>query len=124
MRARHEMTLAGQFLLLQVMIVLAVLIAVGAISVAQTARTFERQELRPARSAAENLAANPLVRQGIRSAVPGESSGLATVAESVRTVSGSTGVLLTDAHGIGLVSSDPAQVGQQEPGVKIVFINA
>ena len=113
MRTRHEMTLAGQFLLLQVMIVLAVLIAVGAISVAQTARTFERQELRPARSAAENLAANPLVRQGIRTAVPGESSGLATVAESVRTVSGSTGVLLTDAHGVGLVSSDPAQVGRQ-----------
>jgi len=113
MRARHEMTLAGQFLLLQVMIVLAVLIAVGAISIAQTARTFERQELRPARSAAENLAANPLVRQGIRTAVPGESSGLATVAESVRTVSGSTGVLLTDAHGVGLVSSDPAQVGRQ-----------
>ena len=107
------MTLAGQFLLLQVMIVLAVLIAVGAISVAQTARTFERQELRPARSAAENLAANPLVRQGIRTAEPGGSSGLATVAESVRTVSGSTGVLLTDTRGVALVSSDPAQVGHR-----------
>ncbi len=105
------MTLAGQFLLLQVLIVLAVLIAVGAISVAQTARTFERQELRPARSAAENLAASPLVRQRISTAEPGGSSPLASVAESVRTVSGSSGVLLTGTDRVVLVSSDPSLVG-------------
>jgi two-component system, CitB family, sensor kinase len=107
------MTLAGQFLLLQVLIVLAVLIAVGAISIAQAARTFERQELRPARSAAENLAANPFVRQGIATASPGGSSGLASVAESVRTVSGSTGVLLTGTDRVALVSSDPSRVGHK-----------
>ena len=106
------MTLAGQFLLLQVLIVLAVLIAVGAISVAQTARTFERQELRPARSAAENLAASPFVRQGIATAEPGGGSALASVAESVRTVSGSSGVLLTGIDRVALVSSDPSLVGQ------------
>jgi sensor histidine kinase regulating citrate/malate metabolism len=105
------MTLARQFLLLQVLIVLAVLVAVGAISIAQAARTFERQELRPARSAAENLAANPFVRQRIADARPGGSSGLSSVAESVRTVSGSTGVLLTDTERVALVSSDPTQVG-------------
>ena len=105
------MTLARQFLLLQVLIVLAVLVAVGAISIAQAARTFERQELRPARSAAENLAANPFVRQSIADARPGGSSGLSSVAESVRTVSGSTGVLLTDTERVALVSSDPTQVG-------------
>jgi two-component system CitB family sensor kinase len=107
------MTLAGQFLLLQVLIVLAVLIAVGAISIAQSARTFERQEFRPARSAAENLAANPFVRQGITAAKPGGSSGLASVAESVRTVSGSSGVLLTGTDRFALVSSDPSQVGRR-----------
>ena len=107
------MTLAGQFLLLQVLIVLAVLIAVGAISIAQAARTFERQELRPARSAAENLAANPLVRQGIASGRPGGSPGLASVAESVRTVSGSSGVLLTGTDRVALVSSDPSVVGHR-----------
>jgi two-component system CitB family sensor kinase len=109
------MTLARQFLLLQALIVLVVLLAVGAISIAQTARDFERQELRPARSAAENLAANPLVRQRLAVAEPGQSSALASVAESVRTVSGSTGVLLTDADGVALVSSDPAQVGHRVP---------
>lgn len=107
------MTLAGQFLLLQVLIVLAVLIAVGAISIAQSARTFERQELRPARSAAENLAANPFVRQGLASARPGGSSALASVAESVRTVSGSSGVLLTGTDRVALVSSDPSHVGHK-----------
>src|SRR3954447_15799431 len=45
---RREMTLAGQFLLLQVLIVLTVLVAVSAISLAQTARAFERSEVRPA----------------------------------------------------------------------------
>jgi sensor histidine kinase regulating citrate/malate metabolism len=107
------MTLAGQFLLLQVLIVLAVLVAVGAISIAQSARTFERQELRPARSAAENLAANPLVREAVETARPGGSSGLAAVAESVRTVSGSSGVLLTGTDRVALVSSDPSQVGRE-----------
>jgi sensor histidine kinase regulating citrate/malate metabolism len=107
------MTLAGQFLLLQVLIVLAVLVAVGAISIAQSARSFERQELRPARSAAENLAANPFVRQGIETARPGGSSGLASVAESVRTVSGSSGVLLTGTDRVALVSSDPSLVGHK-----------
>lgn len=110
---RRGITLAGQFLLLQVLIVLAVLIAVGAISVAQTARTFERQELGPARSAAENLAASPFVRQGVAAAEPGGSSALASVAESVRTVSGSSGVLLTGTDRVALVSSDPSQVGRR-----------
>jgi two-component system, CitB family, sensor kinase len=109
------MTLARQFLVLQALIVLVVLVAVGAISIAQSARDFERQEIRPARSAAENLAANPLVRERIAATGPGRSTALASVAESVRTVSGSTGVLLTDARGLALVSSDPAQVGSRIP---------
>ena len=107
------MTLARQFFLLQALIVLSVLVAVGAISIAQAARTFERQELRPARSAAENLAANPLVRQRLSAAEPGQGSGLASVAESVRTVSGSSGVFLTDPGRTVLVSSDPSQVGHR-----------
>ncbi|MCW2868365.1 MAG: signal transduction histidine kinase regulating citrate/malate metabolism [Marmoricola sp.] len=107
------MTLARQFLLLQVLVVLLVLLAVGAISIAQAARTFERQELRPARSAAENLAANPFVRQRLGGAEPGEGSGLSSVAESVRTVSGSSGVLLTDTARTVLVSSDPTLVGRR-----------
>ncbi|MCW2817300.1 MAG: signal transduction histidine kinase regulating citrate/malate metabolism, partial [Marmoricola sp.] len=110
---RPGMTLARQFLLLQVLVVLLVLLAVGAISIAQAARSFERQELRPARSAAENLAANPFARTNLADAEPGSARVLASVAESVRTVSGSSGTLLTDTAGTVVVSSDPTQVGRR-----------
>ena len=69
---RREMTLAGQYLLLQVLIVLAVLVAVGAISIAQSARSFERSEIRPALSAAENLAGRPVVREQMAASAPRE----------------------------------------------------
>jgi two-component system CitB family sensor kinase len=110
---RRVRTLAGQYLLLQVLIVLVVLVAVGAISLAQTARTFEKGEVRPALNAAENLAASPTVRQRIADAEPYDSSGLASVAESVRTVSGSTSVFLAGTDRVVLVSSDPTQVGDR-----------
>lgn len=108
---RHEMTLARQFLLLQVLIVLAVLVAIGAISIAQSARAFERSEVRPALNAAENLAGRAVVRQEIARGDHRQRSALASAAESARTVSGSTSALLADADGMVLVSSDPAQVG-------------
>ena len=63
-----------QFLLLQVLIVLAVLIAVGAISVAQTARTFERRSSGRRGAPPRTSPRNPLVRQGISTAEPGAGS--------------------------------------------------
>jgi two-component system, CitB family, sensor kinase len=110
---RHEMTLARQFLLLQVLIVLAVLVAVGAISIAQSARTFERNEVRPALNAAENLAGRAVVRQQIAKVGRGPRSALASAAESARAVSGSTSAQLAGRDGIVLVSSDPSQVGHR-----------
>lgn len=106
------MTLARQFLLLQVLIVLAVLVAIGAISIAQSARSFERSEIRPALNAAENLAGRAVVRQEVARGEHRQRSALASAAESARTVSGSTSALLADADGIVLVSSDPSQVGR------------
>jgi two-component system, CitB family, sensor kinase len=105
------MTLARQFLLLQVLVVLVVLVAVGAISIAQSARSFERSEVRPALSAAENLAGRAVVRQEL-AAAPGarHRAALAAAAESARTVSGSTSALLAGDDGRVLVSSDPTQV--------------
>jgi sensor histidine kinase regulating citrate/malate metabolism len=107
------MTLARQFLLLQVLIVLTVLLAVGAISIAQSARSFERTEARPALNAAENLAGRAVVRQAIEQRGPQQRSALAAAAESVRTVSGSTSALLAGDDGVVLVSSDPRQVGHE-----------
>jgi len=107
---RREMTLAGQYLLLQVLIVLTVLVAVGAISIAQSARSFERSEIRPALSAAENLAGRPVVREQMAASAP-RKRVLSASTESARTLSGSTSAWLAGMDGRVLVSSDPTQVG-------------
>ncbi len=71
------MSLAGQYLVLQLLIVLAVLVAVVAISLAQSAATFERNEGRRALLAAEALGSNPTVRALLPEAEPrvGSASG-------------------------------------------------
>jgi two-component system CitB family sensor kinase len=86
------MSLAGQYLRLQLLIVLAVLVAVVAISLAQSAAAFERVEGRRALSAAETLAANPAVRSLLPDAQPQGNSVLPSVSEAVRTISGSSQV--------------------------------
>jgi two-component system CitB family sensor kinase len=101
------MSLAGQYLLLQLLIVLAVLVAVVAISLAQSAATFERIEGRRALSAAEALGNNPAVRALLPSAEPRGSASLAAVAESVRTVSGSSQVAIAQIDRTVVASSDP-----------------
>ncbi|MEO8282407.1 MAG: sensor histidine kinase [Pseudarthrobacter sp.] len=106
------MSLAGQYLLLQLLIVLAVLVAVVAISLAQSAATFERIEGRRALSAAEALGNNPAVRALLPSAEPRGSASLAAVAESVRTVSGSSQVAIAQLDRTVVASSDPNLLAQ------------
>jgi two-component system, CitB family, sensor kinase len=59
---RHRLSLAGQFLLLQLCIVLLAVIAVATTSVAGADAEFRREHGQRLRSAAENLAANSTVR--------------------------------------------------------------
>ena len=108
----RRLTLAGQFLLLQLAIVLVVLVAIAAVSLAQSARTFERVEGRRVLAVAETVAANPLVRSAIRS---GDTEALAAVAESARSVSGMTRVELAGVDGRTITSQDPDQVGRALP---------
>ena len=105
---RSRMTLAGQFLVLQLLIVLLVVATVGGLSFAQTGHQLARAESRRALSAAENLAGNATVRALLRTALPGGSSALAAVGETVRTVSGSTSVALLRPDRTVLESSVPA----------------
>lgn len=112
---RRGMSLAGQYLVLQLLIVLAVLVAVVAISLAQSAAVFERTEGRRALSAAEALGNNPTVRALLPTAEPRAGSALPAVAESVRTVSGSSHVALAKLDGTVVASSDPSLVGQSLP---------
>ncbi|WP_104063141.1 sensor histidine kinase [Arthrobacter sp. 4R501] len=106
------MSLAGQYLVLQLLIVFAVLVAVVAISLAQSAAAFERVEGRRALSAAEALGANPTVRALLPEAEPRGGSALPAVAESVRTVSGSSHVALAKLDRTVVASSNPSLLGQ------------
>ncbi|GGI93206.1 sensor histidine kinase [Pseudarthrobacter scleromae] len=106
------MSLAGQYLVLQLLIVLAVLVAVVAISLAQSAAAFERTEGRRALSAAEALGNNPAVRALLPEAEPRVGSALPAVAESVRTVSGSSHVALAKVDRTVVAASDPGLLGK------------
>lgn len=82
---RH--TLAGEMLVLQLAIVVVVLVAVAAVSLTQSAATFNRVEGRRVTALAEQLAANPLVRD--RLAQPVAHEALAPLVNSTQTQSGS-----------------------------------
>ena len=104
MRARRA-TLAGQLLFIQVVIVLAVAVTVGALSVAQSSATFTRVEGRRVSATAEQLGANPLVRSSLR--VPETRTALATLAQSVLTQYRVSTVSFADADEKIRVSTDP-----------------
>jgi two-component system, CitB family, sensor kinase len=88
-------TLAGQMLVLQLAIIVAVLVAVGALSLAQSQATFTRVEGRRIAALAEQLAINPLVRGNL--AVPDERTGLATLAQTMVTQSRVSDVTIADS---------------------------
>ncbi|MEV4753590.1 ATP-binding protein [Micromonospora sp. NPDC049559] len=95
---RQRMSLAGQFLLLQLGIVLLVVSAVAAVSIAESDAAFRREEGARLRSVGENAAINRTVRMGLLDPAANREP-LAAVAESARAVSGASYVLITDATG-------------------------
>ena len=105
MRALRRSTLAGQLLVFQVALVIVVLVAVGALSLAQSEATFNRVEGRRASALAEQLAANPLVRDNL--AIPEQRTGLATLAQQFVVQSRVTTVTVADAEERVRVSTDP-----------------
>lgn len=119
-RARRR-TLAGQFLGLQLLILLLVLAGVTALSLAQSSASARRTEGRASLAAAESLAATPLVRDLLpeagptSGATPAANPALPGAAESVRALSGSSSVVLTRTDGTVLTSSDPATLGTVLP---------
>jgi len=109
------MSLARQYLALQLLIVLSVLVIVPAISLAQSENEIRRVEGRRALSAAENLAANETVRSRLPDAPPGIDRALAAVGETTRTVSGASAVLLVRRDRTVVTSSDPRLVARTFP---------
>ncbi|WP_307835159.1 ATP-binding protein [Streptomyces adelaidensis] len=108
---RH--TLAGEMLVLQLAIVVVVLLAVAAVSLTQSAATFNRVEGRRVTALAEQLAANPLVRD--RLARPVAHEALAPLVNSTQTQSGVTSVTVADADGRIVSSTDPTVIGDLMP---------
>ncbi|WP_405596263.1 ATP-binding protein [Streptomyces sp. NBC_01410] len=113
---RH--TLAGELLVLQLAIIVAVLVAVAAISLAQSEATFERVEGRRVTALAEQMAGNPLARSQLDRPAPGEV--LAPLVQTTLTQSGVTSVTVADGTGKIVSSTNPTTVGDRMslgPGV-------
>ncbi|WP_346103969.1 sensor histidine kinase [Nonomuraea maheshkhaliensis] len=101
---RRRATLAGEMLILQLAIVVVVLLAVGAISLAQSAATFDRVEGRRVTALAEQLAWNPLLRAQIDQPAPREV--LAPLLHSTLNQSGVTSVTVADVRGTIISSTN------------------
>ncbi len=102
---RRRTTLAGQLFALQLAIIVVVLVAVAAVSLAQSAATFERVEGRRVSAIAEQVASSPLVRANLDR--PEQRTGLATLALSLVTQTGVTSVTFAEPDLDVRVSTDP-----------------
>lgn len=106
----RQLTLAGQYLIMQLLIIGVVLTGVIAVSVNQATNNFEKSETRRSLSAAESLASNPLLRALLPDAAPEMGSALPAMAESARSISGLDFVAIADAAGTIITSSYPDEV--------------
>ncbi|MEO6083381.1 MAG: sensor histidine kinase [Umezawaea sp.] len=102
-------SLARQLLAWQLVVVVALLCAVGALSVVQAGANFATTEGRRMLSVAEDVAATAGVRVALVD--PLQHYALAPFAESGRSLSGASYVIITDGSRRVLTSPDPAQVG-------------
>jgi two-component system CitB family sensor kinase len=108
---RRRLTLAGQFLVMQLGVVAVVLAIVGVISVQQSNASFASERGGQMRSVAEYLANQAVVRAEINDPVPATS--LAPPIDRAVGLSGATDVTIADASGRILSSSDPRLIGEQ-----------
>ncbi|WP_329549760.1 ATP-binding protein [Streptomyces sp. NBC_01356] len=108
---RH--TLAGELLVLQLAIVVMVLLAVAAVSLAQSKATFDRVEGRRVTALAEEMAGNPLLRTQLVRPAPAET--LAPLLQTKLTGSDVTSVTVADARGEIVAATNPTLVGTHLP---------
>lgn len=101
---RNRPSLAGQLLILQVVVVLLVLLAVTVLIVTQTQASFRRDESRQVLSTAETAASTQVIVKGLAS---GSDAGVAGAAERARSLSGASYVIVTDVRGRVLYSPRP-----------------
>jgi sensor histidine kinase regulating citrate/malate metabolism len=108
-----RLSLAGQFLLLQLVILLLVLVAVAATSLAQSARQFRDDEGWRTQQIAENVAATSIIRTGLKETVPADA--LTARLEQVRMLSGASSIVITTPNLRIVAATDPGRAGQRLP---------
>jgi sensor histidine kinase regulating citrate/malate metabolism len=107
---RSTRSLAGQFLVFQIVVVAVVLVAVGAVSVTQSTNEFREVRGQRMIAVAENLAATPIVRD--RYADPFAAQMLAPDVDRAVALSGAQLVEIAAPNGTITVSSDPSRRGR------------
>jgi two-component system, CitB family, sensor kinase len=108
----RRLSLAGQLLALQVVIICVVLVGVAAVTVAQSTKRAQETEGRRALAVAETLANARIFREAV------DEGGVAYVrvaAESTRSVSGSASVVVALQDRTVVASEDPGQLGERFP---------
>jgi hypothetical protein len=109
-----RLSVATQFLVLQLCIVLVVVVSVAGVSLAQSTASFREREGRRLLSVAETVAATDTVRLGL---VDASAKSLATAASA--RVSGASSVVIADEFGVHRPGvnqdSTSAQYGRQRP---------
>jgi two-component system, CitB family, sensor kinase len=104
---RRRLSLAGQLLVLQAVIVLIVVLGVAAVTLLQNDVAFGRQEGRAVLATAETVANTLVVERGL---AEGSERGVPGVAESHRVTSRASYVVVTDAEGSVIYSPFPDEV--------------
>jgi two-component system, CitB family, sensor kinase len=108
----RRLSLAGQLLALQVVIICVVLVGVAAVTVAQSTQRAQETEGRRALAVAETLANARIFREAV------DEGGVAYVrfaAESTRAVSDSASVVVALRDRRVIASEDPGQLGDRYP---------
>ncbi|HET6627129.1 MAG TPA: sensor histidine kinase [Nocardioidaceae bacterium] len=104
---RRRLSLAGQLLVLQAVIVLIVVLGVAAVTLIQNEVAFGRQEGRAVLATAETVANTLVVERGL---AEGTERGVPGVAENFRATSRASYVIVTDADGTVIYSPFPDEV--------------
>ena len=104
----RRLSLAGQLLALQVVIICVVLVGVAAVSVAQSTQRAEQFEGRRASAVAETLANARATRAALDR---GEDDYIRVAAESLRSASGSESIVVALADRTVIATADPGQMG-------------
>jgi sensor histidine kinase regulating citrate/malate metabolism len=104
----RRLSLAGQLLALQMVIVCVVLLGVAAVSVAQSMQRGAEFEGRRAAEVAETIANAGATRAAM---AEGETEYIRVVAESLRSASGAESVVVARADRTVIATADPEQMG-------------